>query len=270
MRKALVVSVLGTAAIALCAASEGAAAQPDYEKLAGIWEVSPHRPGPAGSGRERRRPAPGRPGQGGAQPGGHGPEGDDGKELGGPDIEGLDRGDRMTYRQMTPAGKAAFEAMDPHDLPANNCRSNGLPSLIAIPDVQQWSFDGDVLTIHYADFNTRRTIHLNGAAAPAGQHTMYGYSVGSFDGGVLTVTTTGYTATPGGLGRNAPGSASRRTVETYRLSPDGQSIGGTLTVHDPEYLTHDLVLPIALTRNADLTSIEEVPCDIEASQRYLE
>ncbi|MXO58792.1 hypothetical protein GRI89_04460 [Altererythrobacter salegens] len=281
MRKAFTVSILGGAAmIAACSASAGTAAQPALEKFSGIWEVSPPGPGPGGPGPgdDRRGPPPGQFGLRGPPPGpagaggpapGLGPD-DDRKELGGPDIEGLDRADRMTYRRMTPAGKAAFEAMDPHDLPANNCKSNGLPSLVGIPDVQQWTFDGDVLTIHYADFNTRRTINLGDNAPKDDSHTMYGHSVGSFRDGVLTVTTTGYTATPGGLGRNAPGSASRSTVETYRLSADGKSVTGQLTIHDPEYLTGDLTAPIAFGRANDVTSIEEVPCDVEASQRYLD
>ena len=220
----------------------------------------------AGPSGERRGPPPGERGAGGPPPGFAPDDGDE--ELGGPDIVGLDRGDRLTYRQMTPAGKAAFKALDPHDLPANNCMSNGLPSLVAIPGLQQWSFDGDALTIHYANFSARRTIYLDGRPAEV-EHSLYGHSVGQFDHGVLTITTTGYTATPGGLGRNAPGSASRSTVERYRLSPDGQSISGMLRIHDPEYLTHDMVRPIALSRAAGVTEIEDLPCDVEDSQRYL-
>jgi hypothetical protein len=256
------VSILGgTAAIALCGASEAGAVAPGLEKFSGIWEVTPRGPGPDGAGRggpdgRRRGPPPG-----------FGPD-VDGKELGGPDIEGLDRGDRMTYRQMTPAGKAAFDAMDPHDLLANNCRSNGLPSLVGIPDVQQWTFKGNVLTIKYADFDTIRTIYLDGRTF-GDDHTTYGHSVGSFSNGVFTIRTSGYTATLGGLGRNAPGSASRTTVETYRLSADGKTVSGTLVVDDPEYLTRDMVLPIAFERATDVKEIADVPCDVEASQRYL-
>jgi hypothetical protein len=169
---------------------------------------------------------------------------------------------------MTPAGKAAFEAMDPHDLPSNNCKSNGLPSLVGIPDIQQWSFAGDVLTIRYADFNTVRTIHLDGSAA-SGPPSLYGHSTGVFADGELTVTTTNLVATPGGLGRNAPGSASRSYVERYRLSADGTRVTGSLTIRDPEYLTRDLTRPIAFTRNTAVSEIPEIECSVEASQRYL-
>jgi hypothetical protein len=162
-----------------------------------------------------------------------------------------------------------FEAMNPRDLPSNNCRSNGLPSLAMIPDLQDWSVEGDKLTIHYADFDTIRPISLGDAEA--GPPTPLGHSAANFENGVLTITTTGMTAALGGLGRNAPGSASRSVVERYSLSADGQRLTGTMTVHDPEYLTRDLVLPLSLSRAPEGSAIpEDVECSVEASQRYLD
>ena len=246
-------------------------------KMAGMWDVQPHRPGrggPPGAGGRRRFGPPadfGSLGQSGDigrfSPPPGGPEGP-ADDLPGPNIEGLDRGDKMTYAIMTPEGKAAFEAMDPRDLPANNCRSNGLPSLVGIPDSQQWSFAGDVLTIKYADFDTVRTIYLDGRA-DSGPPSLYGHSVGSFANGELTVTTDHLIATPGGLGRNAPGSASRSYVEHYRLSADGTRITGYLTVHDPEYLTRDLRRPIVFSRAPAGTVIPDVGCNVADSQSYL-
>jgi hypothetical protein len=175
----------------------------------------------------------------------------------------------MTYAAMTPAGKAAFEAMDPHDLPANNCRSNGLPSLVGIPDLQEWKVAGDRVTIHYANFNTVRTIWLDGRAAE-GPPTLLGHSTGSFGNGEFVVTTTNLVATPGGLGRNAPGSASRSYIERYRLSADGTEVTGSVTMHDPEYLYRDRTRPIGFQRAAEGSEIPVVDCSVEASQRYLD
>jgi len=277
-----VATALTFAAVAHCEANASS-----LEEMAGMWQVTPRGPnggplGPPGAGQRRGGPPPegarrgtnfgegppagARGGRFGPPPGG--PEGD-ASDLPGPDIEGLDRGDKMMWAIMTPAGKAAFEAMDPHDLPANNCKSNGLPSLVGIPDVQEWSFAGDVLTIHYANFDTVRTIQLDGST-PSGAPSLYGYSSGVFADGELTVTTTNLIATPGGFGRNAPGSGSRTYVEHYRLSADGQSVSGYVTIHDPEYLTRDVNVPIAFGRAAEGTTIpDDVGCSVEASQRYL-
>jgi hypothetical protein len=272
--------VAATAALSLASAGygEAGAATPNgLLKMSGMWDAQPHGPGrggpPGAGGRRGFGPPPGArthrnsgdTGRFSPPPGG--PEESVG-EIPGLNITGLDRGDKMIYSIMTAKGRAAFKTMDPHQLPANNCKSNGLPSLVRIPQSQRWSFAGNVLTIKYADFDTVRTIYLNGRA-DAGPPSLYGHSVGTFANGELTVTTTDLIATPGGLGRNAPGSASRSYVEHYRLSPDGSRITGYLTVHDPEYLTRDINLPIAFFRSPAGTEIPDVGCSVEASQEYL-
>jgi hypothetical protein len=236
----------------------------------GMWEARPPR-GPGGPGGPNGGPPDGGPGRGEPSAGqGFSPplNEDDGKELGGPDIVGLDRGDRMTYRIMTPAGQAAFAAMDPRKLPANNCQSNGLPTLALVPDLQQWAIEGNSLRIHYGDFGTRRSVYL-GEGDIAARPSHLGFSTGAVVDGELIITTTQLTASLGGLGRNAPGSASRTFVERYRLTPDRQRLTGTITVHDPEYLTRDLVLPINLVRVTDVSEIPDVECSVENSQLYL-
>ncbi len=103
-----------------------------------------------------------------------------------------------------------------------------------------------------------------------GPPSLLGYSTGVWSDGGLTVTTANLTATPGGLGRNAPGSASRSYVEHYELAADGTRITGSVTIHDPEYLTPDLTVPIAFSRAPQGTEIPDVGCSVEASRRYLD
>lgn len=288
MKLATALTPIGIVAAVVLMTSAHAQADTDEDAvlnaMTGMWQVSPRGPGGRpGAGPQRgfetarngqrqggnfsEGPPPGE-GRGRFGPPASGLE-DDASDLPGPDIEGLDRGDKMTWAMMTPQGKAAFEAMDPHDLPSNTCLSNGLPSLVGIPDVQEWTLSDGVLTLHYANFNTVRTIHLDGSV-PNGPPTLLGWSSGELANGELTVTTTNLTATPGGLGRNAPGSASRSYVERYRLSADGSRITGQLTIRDPEYLTREMVVPINFSRAPDVTEIPDVPCSVEASQRYLE
>jgi hypothetical protein len=261
-----IVATLATAIFAANSAS-GQAAGTQLSDFAGMWESIPRGPGPRGLGGPGRGGPPPGAGQRGDRP--PPPGEDDASDLPGPNVEGLDRGDKMTYAIMTPAGRAAFEAMDPHDLPSNNCRSNGMPSLAMIPDLQDWSVGTDAIVIHYADFNTTRPVSLG--ADPGGPSSYLGHSTAKFENGVLTITTTKLLASLGGLGRNAPGSGSRTVVERYSLSADGQRLTGTMTVHDPEYLTRDLVLPLSLSRAPEGSRIpDDVECSVEASQRYLD
>ena len=285
MRGAL--ACVGAGLGALCLTGSGAIGQEaapqsraaELEAFSGIWEVSRRQmrrnggQDMRGEGRQARpsgqraRPRAGEGEERGSPPD-RGPSAEDiaSSPL---QIEGLDSGDYRTYEQMTPAGKAAFEAMDPRDLPANNCLSNGLPSLVGIPDLQEWSFEGDVLTIHYANFNTIRTIYLDGRA-PIGEATLRGHSSAQIDGAELVVTTSNLIATAGGLGRNAPGSGSRNYVERYAISADGTQVSGSLTIHDPEYLPRDRQVPISFSRAPEGSEIPIVGCSVEASQRYLD
>jgi hypothetical protein len=260
-----------TAAALLAALAAPSAGQTDgatkLSDFVGMWEARPPRPpgrpngGPPGGGPGRGQPSAG---QSFSPPLNE----DDGKELGGPDIPGLDRGDRMTWRIMTPAGHAAFAAMDPRKLPANNCVTNGLPSMAGMPDLQEWKVDGNRLLIHYGEYSTHRTVWLDDTNASEPPSHL-GHSRATFGNGVLTITTTRLTASLGGLGRNAPGSASRTFVERYWLSADGQRIEGSMIVHDPEYLTRDLQMPLSLTKASEVTELPDIECSVENSQLYL-
>jgi len=184
-------------------------------------------------------------------------------------IEGLAAGDRRVYRQMTPEGKAAFESMDPRQAPTNNCMAAGVPTLALVPQTQEWSLTDDALTIHHESFDTVRAVHLDGRLA-SGLPTQLGHAVGAFANGELTIVTTHMKASLGALSRNAPGSEARTVTERYRLSPDQQSLNGTITVEDPRYLTQPLMLKVRLVRAPEGTEIVSFPCDVAASQRYLD
>jgi hypothetical protein len=247
-----------------------------YGDFTGVWLVDRRRGrrGPEG----RRRPPPNAPRNGGFGPGGPrglggsggpgGPEGEDVK-IEGVNVPGLDRGDRRTYDMMTDAGKAAFAAMNPLDLPANNCKSPGLPSIAMTPNLQDWRQSGDVLTIHHEYYDTVREIRLDRRSHPAAVHTPAGDAVSWMDGDTLVIETTNLTAMAGGLGRNAPGSDARTVVERYRLSPDKQTLDGEITLNDPKYLTRPMMLHVAMTKQPEGTKIETFPCSIESARDYL-
>ncbi len=232
--------------------NESSASRLALSGLLGVWDVRPSRKRQDGDG-ERRSAT----GQGGNR-----------APVQMPEIEGLDVGDRLVYRMMTLAGRAAFASMNPKDLPTNNCRSSGLPTLAKVPNVQEWSLIDDVLSIHYGEFDTVREIHLDASLADV-TPSQLGYSTGEFVNGVLTVTTSKLTASPGTLARNAPGSEKRTITEVYRLASHGRRITGTITIEDPLYLTKEIATSLTLVRAPEGTQLVSFPCDIEASQRYL-
>ena len=231
----------------------------------GVWDV------------ERRRPrGSGGPGQANGRGNGEGPP-----PFGRPDrpvdderaddpVPGMDRGDRHVLAIMTEAGKKAFAALDPKDLPANNCISPGLPHIVGVPEPQEWMIRDGNLVIHHSYYDTWRTIHLDAREAPAGTpHTHEGYATGRFDGDVFVIRTTHLAATGGGLARNAPASDARVVEERYRLAADGNSLVANLTITDSKYLTQPTHPRAHLTRAPQGTTVESFPCSVEGAQSYL-
>ena len=212
--------------------------------FSGMWEVQPgHRP--HGNDGPSPQPLPNEP-------------------------KGLAPGDRRVRQMMTAAGRAAFDALDPRDLPANNCRSPGLPSIAMTPNLQEWKFTVDVLHIDHEYFSTKRQIFLDGRKHPDDiPHTAEGHAIGTIDGRTLVIETSLLAAMPGGLSRNAPGSDARVVTERYTLSEDGNSMHGRITIHDPKFLTRDINLEVKLVRAEPGTEIVFFPCDIESSRRDL-
>ncbi|GEM_PF-2036042 len=279
-------TLCGAAAASLLAAIPGAgqaAADLTASPLAafeGVWISGPGAGAPDGrpqgfgpQGPERKfRPAgpPPAPPQGPGSRGGP-PEAADESEIPAAlaHIDGLDRGDLAVWRLMTAEGRAAFARTDPHDLPINNCLPESLPKIAGAPGLQDWTAeDGGALTIFHEFSTATRTI-ASGERVAGGPHTPGGEAVWRIEGDALVIETGNLSAVAGGLARNAPGSESRSVTERYRLSPDGRTLIGEITVRDPQYLTQSVTRPVRLVRADPDTEIEIFPCSTESAQRYL-
>lgn len=219
----------------------------DAESFAGLWQVVPrqHRP-------QQARDQAGRP---------LGASADD---------SGLSPGDRRVRSLMTEAGRKAFDALDLSDLPANNCRSPGLPSIAMTPNLQQWEWDGDKLQITHEYFSTVRTIHREAAAPEGLEASEDGFATGAVDGRDLVIQTTHLAAMPGGLSRNAPSSDARVVTERYRILDGGDAMEGRITIEDERFLTQAIELTVRLERAEPGTELVLFPCDLEASRRHLD
>lgn len=256
------------------------AAQDDTETklkaFLGVWDTSRRRPrrGPGGPGGFGGGPGDGRGGgfgrERGAPPPGRPDEADQAAQADDP-VPGMDRGDRHVLSLMTEAGRKAFYAMKPEDLPANNCISPGLPHVVGVPQPQAWMLKDGNLVIHHGYYDTWRTIHLGRKDAPEGTPmSQGGYAVGWFDGDTFVIRTTHLKATAGGLARNAPASDARVVEERYRLADDGKALTGRMTISDSKYLTHPLHIPIYKTKAPEGTKVESFPCSLESARSYLE
>lgn len=262
--------------IIACLLALPASAQVRLSDFEGVWERAG--PGPGGP-QDRAQSAPnGTPGRA--------PQALDGAvtfRLGAPSPEqgrgppipeadaalGLDAGDLRIRRLMTAAGRARFAAFRPIEHPMYNCITPGLPSVAGMPGRQSWTVDNDTIRISHETWPEPRTTTLLAEIDPTAPHTRMGQSTARIDNGALVITTTSFTEAWAGLGRNAPGSAERMVVETYRLA-GADRIEGDIVITDPLFLTEPLRRAVMLRRASAGTVIEEFPCDLEASQRLIQ
>ncbi|MBI1339175.1 hypothetical protein GC169_03035 [bacterium] len=273
------------ASVAALSIASAANAETKLSDFAGVWESVGRGP-PGGPGREGGGPPDRAASQDGSRTYSLGSPGPSSEARGaanrgggarGPgagivvseedEARGLERGDVFVRSIMTEAGQARFAQLDLKEHPAYNCLSPGLPTIAGMPGLQDWSVDGSLISIRQEAFPEARTAAL-GAPNPAAlaPHTRTGVATAKIEGDALVIRTTNLTEAWAGLSRNAPGSAERTVVETYRLV-DANTIRGAIEITDPLYLTRPLRLPVNLRRAPTGTEFEVFPCDVEASQR---
>lgn len=195
---------------------------------------------------------------------------EEGRRLGfAADEKGLTPSDHMVRRIMTDAGRAAFDAFDPSEHPANNCRSPGLPSIAMTPYLQEWRAGPDRLEITHEYFSTRRAVHLGDAPPRNLEQSELGVATGRREGDVLVIRTVDAAPAFGGISRNAPSSDARVVTERYRVLGGGDSMEGRITIEDAKFLTRPLELSVRLRRAEPGVELVLFPCDLEASRRHL-
>lgn len=255
-------------ALFLIAVSPSAVAQTTLADFAGLWERSGPRLGPGGP---EAPPPKGPRGAGrndnadGSVTIGLGAPPPDARRDGPPISEadaslGLERGDIRVRSMMTPAGRARFAEFELSDHPMYSCISPGLPTVMLMPGRQDWDISGDTLTVRQETWPEPRSASLSTKAVTAATHTRQGQASADIKDGALVITTTKLTEAWGGLSRNAPGSAERTVVETYRMV-DKDTISGVIEITDPLYLTQPLRLPVLLRRAPQHLEIEVFPCE---------
>jgi hypothetical protein len=123
----------------------------------------------------------------------------------------------------------------------------------------QMSWNGDILTIKYEEWNLLRTVYMDGRDFPQNlEPTMLGYSIGHFEDGALLIETRGvlpdiyYSFQSGGAhSEQASG------VERYTLVSGGTALRLDLTVQDPLTLTQPFVLTKQWVATPDLVLLED-------------
>jgi hypothetical protein len=117
------------------------------------------------------------------------------------------------------------------DTLALGCRPKGMWIIMGQPFPFEFVDQGDTIALRLEEFDSARTIHMDGRAPPATtERTPLGYSVGRWEGETLVVETTHL---GGGW---APLGPSAHLTERFTPSDDGR-LHYTIRIADPDFIT---------------------------------
>ena len=139
---------------------------------------------------------------------------------------------------LTDSAQVAREGFDLlTDEPVLDCVQDGMPRAMFHPTVLEFTDGGSELTLRSHEHDIVRTIHMEPAPDPSTQPVdPLGYSVGTWDGDTLVVTTT-RVDWPLSDEAGTPQSPDVRLVERFIPAPDGSRLDYELTAYDPVNLT---------------------------------
>jgi hypothetical protein len=152
--------------------------------------------------------------------------------------------------------------------PINDCKTVGPPRAMLMPMSHTFYREGDDKILIDRDlWDKPRVIHLN-PDAPTAPANPWGHSTGYFDGDVLVVETTNFSANRWGLRIGVDSSAQKHLLERYWLSQDGMMLHLEFTVTDPAYLTE----PVTMTHQwgkVATTDLMQVECSAESANFFI-
>ena len=112
-----------------------------------------------------------------------------------------------------------------------------------------------------------RTIYLGLAEHPTNvEPSLFGHSIGRWDGDTLAIDTVAFTPHRIGIGFGVPSGAGKHLIERLTLTADRLQLRYELTVEDPEYLTTPATYTALWDHRPDLAP--GAPCDPQNSERF--
>lgn len=135
---------------------------------------------------------------------------------------------------LTEAGQAALDSWDPlEDDPALRCIPPGIPVAMDNPYPFEFIDNGDTITLRLEEWDGVRTIYMTDDASPDDvERPHMGFSVGSWEGNTLTVTTT-HVDYPFFDDVGTPQSPEAVIVEHFTLRDDETRLDWEATITDP-------------------------------------
>jgi len=146
-------------------------------------------------------------------------------------------------------GRQAALNFDPNEYykPENQCRRHGGAYVMRGPFAKHFEYeDENTLAIRIELEAQTRRIYLDGRPPPMDEHTGLGHSVGVWNNGILTVTTT--QLTPYYHRRNGVPYSENAVMTEHFVLHDAAYMTLITKVDDPEYLSEPLVRSVSFKK----------------------
>ena len=161
-----------------------------------------------------------------------------------------------------------MSAVDPKATTQKDCVPIGAPALMFYPVATTITAQQDRVVMKVDWMESERTIFLDGRKAPANQTSLFGHSVGRWEGKTLVVETTNFKEHPMGLSMSLPSSTQKRLTERFSLSPDGKSLIYSGVVEDPVYLAKPVEWSGKWEYRPGMPHSNQ-ECDLDVARRFL-
>jgi len=170
---------------------------------------------------------------------------------------------------LTAKGRESLERFSVEQSSHAACVAVPPPTLMLYASIEVIEVLDDRVLIHSDWMDAERVIHTDGRRPDSGQaRTLYGYSVGRWEGDALVVETTQFSDNNSGAAAGIASGARKRMTERFELAEDRASLDYSFVVEDTEYLAGPVMGVSRWDYRPDL-SPDDVPCDLESAARYL-
>lgn len=170
---------------------------------------------------------------------------------------------------LTELAQNEVDNFDVSQNPALQCEEQGPPKATTLPyPIKISRPDENTIVMDYELRSGSRIIYLGDAPEP-GEPTIWGHSVGRFEGDELVVETNNFLAQRWGNATGINSSDEKHLVERFKLTNGGMSIEMEMTVSDPMYLSEPHTFEYYLSKIQDRDFVQ-VECSEESARLYME
>jgi len=139
-----------------------------------------------------------------------------------------------------------------------------------VPDIKSIEIRDDVVLLRAEHESIERTIHLNKQDHNGTEESVFGHSIGYWEGdnqNTLVIETARFSSHRQGNATGLPSGPDKQLIEKLTLSDDGSKITYRYELSDPEYIVGTITDQIEWAYRPDL-NYQPLICDVENARKF--